>query len=158
MDEARCSAEHVFFLLWQVGPNKTHIDAQVDSLKTRGKTAYYKAILAAVQKMHSQPPETPKWVIALTDGADTEGGKAEVETAVELLRRTPNLNLALITMGEDADVAVLTRLAEAAMAPKPGNVRETLGKIMPADDLSAVKEAFDAIAAEMNSTAGASDA
>ena len=105
-------------------------ESKVDALKTRGKTAYYKAILAAVQKIAMCPPDTPKWIIALTDGADTEGGEAEVKETIALLEKTPNLNLALITMGSDADAAVLARLADAAMKPKPGNARDTLGKIV----------------------------
>ena len=36
--------------LMEVGPNMAHIQERIDGLKTRGKTAYYKAILSAVKK------------------------------------------------------------------------------------------------------------
>jgi len=137
------------------GTNREAVLEKIHRLRTRGRTAYYKAILSGLKKLKNRARDEAKWLIALTDGADTEGGPQEIAECINLLEKTPNLNLALITLGSEADQSVLRRLQEAAKVEKQDNDGDSLGILLRADNLDQVREAFQSIAAEMESSGGA---
>lgn len=105
----------------------------------------------ACETLRAHRNDGPKWVVALTDGADTNSKPNDITKAEAVLRDTPNLNLALITLGDEVDMAVVNRLKNAAI----GGSEPNTGLHMAADNLETVIKAFEAVAETMVSTAGA---
>lgn len=125
--------------------NEQTIKDAVSGLRTRGRTAFYKAIKVAVEQMQARGAEEPKWIVALTDGRDTDSHKGDLDTAVRALEDTAELNLALITLGNDVDMAAINRMREAAQ----NGAHPNMGIHVEANNLQAVKRAFGEIAKEM---------
>jgi len=122
-------------------PSYTEIVGKVEGLRTRGRTAFYNAVKTACAKIKGRTED--RWVIALTDGADTNSAVGAVPEAERILKETPGLNLALITLGGEVDQEKINKLKAAAEAG--GNN----GMHVQADDLHAVRAAFENIANEM---------
>ena len=123
---------------------------KVAAMRTRGKTACYSAIRQAAQKLKVMPADTSKWVVALTDGKDTNSSPNDVSQAAELFKRTEGLNFALISLGNEVNTATINQMVSAA------NDGENTGMLVSAQNMEDVKKAFDEIAdAIMAPTAGA---
>ena len=117
-------------------------------------TAFYKGVREAIEDMRRRPADESKWIVALTDGKDTDSDRSDRNAAANSLLVTPELNLALITLGEEANQPAnkqgLDELIHAAQNGSHPNV----GMLVPATDLEAVKAAFEQIAAEMVAPSG----
>lgn len=133
--------------------NSRKIADAMDVMKTRGKTHFYEAIQTACQTLILPPShirtsadEGAKWVIALTDGADTmraeEQTKAVEMAAKTLTDRHANLNLGIITLGPVTgdDERKISQLKDAAERGGGKAIRKA------ATDVAGVRTAFEEIA------------
>ena len=135
------------------GQSLGHMLGQVDRMKTRGKTACYKAIRQAAEKLKNRPnaAEESKWVVVLTDGKDTSSDASDVPAAVELFKNTDDLNFALISLGNEVDVSTVNRIVSGAQQ------RDNTGMLVSANSMDDVRKAFADIAETMLApSAGAS--
>ena len=89
-------------------------------------------------------PNTPKWLVALTDGADNKSVSRDTDRCLNTLRSTPGLNLALITVGEDMDMRVLQRFLDAAS--EAGNT----ALLVKAKNQEEISKAFETVSAAMS--------
>ena len=121
---------------------------KVRSIRTSGRTKCYGAIREAATKLARYPEDTSKWVVALTDGKDTESQSGDVDAAADLFRKTPGLNFALISLGDDVDKGKINKMVSAAKAGKNSGMLES------ASSMDAVKRAFDKIAESMTMPSG----
>ena len=90
-------------------------------------------------------PEEAKWIVALTDGADTDSAETDMSQALRGLEDSQELNPALITLGTEIDQGAINELQTAA---QQGSY-PCVGMHVEATDLNAVKKAFEDIAKEM---------
>jgi len=131
------------FPLEEKGDNEAQLIDAVGKLKTRGKTAFYSAVNEACEKLvqHGKSVEGQKWVVALTDGADTNSAPSHLNEAVTVIQGS-DINLAVITLGNEVDRGKVSRLIEAT---KQG-AEPSEGMHISANDLDAVRQAFASIA------------
>lgn len=133
---------------------ESQVLSTLSSLETRGATAFYSAVLEGlnllVRDTDPDSMDRQKWCVALTDGTDNKSKGSDIDEALTLLARTPNLNLALITIGDDYDKSAFERYKSASKAA-PGDQRLH----MKASDTDSISKAFKDIARQMVSTAGA---
>ena len=128
--------------------NESTLCSQVAGLRTRGTTAFYAGVLEGAQLLSGgDSGDRQKWLVALTDGGDNCGPRSAIEDAAQIIERTPNMNFALITVGNLTDPA-FTRYKEAA--EKNGSK----GMIVPASDQASIMKAFENVEEAM-ATAGA---
>lgn len=110
---------------------------------------------AAVDK--ASWPQVPKWVVALTDGRDTSSRGGDFDKAVETLRVTNQLNLALITVGQEANersvVSQLQQLVDAAKSLS-ANGEAGQGMRINAGNLEEIEKAFAKVAEVMVASVG----
>lgn len=119
----------------------------VKGLKTRGMTAFYSAILTAAMDIHEKlgsEPNTPKWLVALTDGADNKSAAAHRNEIPDVLASIPNLNLALITVGNDVDLRTCHTFLDAVT--NAGNT----SMLVKANDAASIMAAFENVAEAMS--------
>ena len=118
----------------------------VNNMRCRGLTAFYEAVAVGAARLNKElagEPDTPKWLVALTDGADNKSSAGAAKRAIELLSSTPNLNLALITVGTDMDMKVTKKFLNAA--EKAGNT----SMLVKASNQQQISEAFATVAQAM---------
>lgn len=127
--------------------NEAAFNQQVNSLSTRGATAFYAGVLQGTQLLSNA--SAAKWLVALTDGGDNRGPLSAIDDAVRIMERTPRLNFALITVGPLSDNAFAKYTAA---VQKNGSK----GMIVPASDAQSITKAFEIIESAMI-TAGASN-
>jgi len=142
----------VDFKLDVKGPNESQLVSLVDSMETRGETAFYSAVKDAARMLANDEDDPDhamrsKWIVALTDGADNKSDASDYNSAIQILQSTPKLNFALITIGEEGDQKKFAGLKRAAE-------RDGIGMIVPASNTKAIEDAFAKIAATMAATAG----
>ena len=104
-----------------------------------------------------------KWVVALTDGADTASYPTSVQAACKLMERTPKVNLALITVsGEEKsggcctctpqraseDVADMRVVRQYLKSAYEGEFKGTC-KHIEASSPEAISAAFDSVSSAM---------
>ena len=128
------------FALTPKEDNEAMMSSKVREMRTRGRTACYKAIHEAAAQLKVLSEDTSKWVVALTDGKDTESADSDVTRASELFKGTEGLNFALISLGNEVDRNKVDRMVNAAK--QGGNT----GMLVPAQDMAQVKQAFEEIA------------
>ena len=87
--------------------------------------------------------------MALTDGADNQSARNDASEAVTIIRNTPNLNVALITIGDGINMSMCQRFLDAA---KDAGNKSMLVK---ATNTEQIMKAFADVAAAM---AGAAEA
>jgi len=127
-------------------PERKRMLNSVNNMRCRGMTAFYEAVevgAARLKKELAGEPDTPKWLVALTDGADNKSSAGAANRAIELLSSTPNLNLALITVGTDMDMKVTKTFLNAA--EKAGNT----SMLVKASNQQQISEAFATVAQAM---------
>lgn len=73
---------------------------QIGKLKASGKTAFYDALRNAIDKISLNNDNNSKWVIALTDGADTDSKLENKPNQLAKLLNKININLIIITVGK----------------------------------------------------------
>lgn len=118
----------------------------VNSLRTRGMTAFYSAVHRGAMELAkelSAEPRTPKWLIALTDGADNRSQPGHAAQAVKVISETPNLNVALITVGDGIDMKVCQTFLDAAT--NAGNI----SMLVRASNQQEISKAFETVSAAM---------
>ena len=96
------------------------------------------------------PRDHAKWVVALTDGADTESKGSEDKEAAKLFEQTKNLNFAMISIGEGADEAKVQPMVDAA---RKFNEAISINAKSPAE----VKQAFERSSWSASAGEGAGD-
>jgi len=122
----------------------------VKNMRTRGKTQCYGAIrMAAEQLQAGAPSDVPKWVVALTDGKDTESRSDDVRGAARLFKEAKDLNFAMISLGSEVDVNAVRSIQQGAI--DGGNK----GLLVSAQSMKEVEEAFGNIADELMKPAAA---
>ena len=117
------------------------------TLRTRGMTAFYQACFRGAQSLAASlrdEPTTPKWLVALTDGADNKSDRSSADECVRIIKSTPSLNVALITVGDDIDMRVCRRFLDAAT--EAGNT----GLLVKANNQKEIAEAFETVSAAMS--------
>ena len=130
--------------------NEAFMVNKVNSMRTRGRTACYSAIRQAAERLRTMDPDISKWVVALTDGKDTDSNSGDVSQAAQLFKTTENLNFAMISLGNEVDVPKVNQMVTAA---EQGSNK---GMLVPAHNMNDVKQAFEDIAKSMTApTAGA---
>lgn len=118
----------------------------VDSVETFGRTAFYDAVKQGLGQLGpAVDPGIPKWLVALTDGADTDSSSSSASAAEGLIRATPNMNVAVITVGDlpHQTIGVVNRWVQAAQSAGCTGVH------VPASDADKIREAFESIAEMM---------
>jgi len=134
----------------QGGPASKHMMNIVTQMRTRGRTKFYAAVLAGANELartlHAEP-DTPKWLVALTDGADNLSSVQDWKSACEVLGSVPKLNLALISVGDDVDLKVCNHFLEATT--KAGNT----AMLVKASDQAEIAKAFESVAEAMGGVA-----
>ena len=129
-----------------VANTKKEMITKVKALRARGMTAFYSAVYQAVTKLQTElaaQPNTPKWLVALTDGADNKSTPGDAQRAADIIRRTPNLNVAIITIGDDIDKQVVQTFLDAAKSQKAAAM------LVQAKDQSEIAKAFATVAKAM---------
>lgn len=119
---------------------------KVKSLRTRGMTAFYEAVAKGAELLQTQladEPMTPKWLVALTDGADNRSSRDAASRACATIASTPNLNVAIITVGDSIDMKVTKTFLRAAEGA--GNQ----AMLVQAKDGDEIAKAFKAVSAAM---------
>ena len=129
---------------------------KVKALETQGETAFYDGVLKGIRLVCGEGEKDdvdfrlrPKWVVSLTDGTDNMSQKNSFDEAVQLLKTTPQLNFALITVGLEDDTMdqELKRKFKALSEAPKSNSNE--GLWLRAADSKAISDAFDKIAEKM---------
>ena len=95
----------------------------VGNLVARGGTAFYDAVAYAadmLDRCHLLSAHTPKWVVALTDGADGGSKRGSVKTACTRLQKE-NMNIAVITIGNEVNQSVVGQFISAATQGRQAN-------------------------------------
>ena len=120
---------------------------KVKGLRTRGMTAFYSAVLKGALDLEEQlaaEPTLPKWLVALTDGADNKSNRNDRLEIPKVLKRIPGINLALITVGNDVDIKTCNTFLEA--------VTDAGGTAMlvKATDAASIAAAFQNVAEAMS--------
>ena len=95
------------------------------------------------EKLGSEP-NTPKWLVALTDGADNKSMAAHRNKIPDVLASIPNLNLALITVGNDVDLRTCQTFLDAVT--NAGNT----SMLVKANDAASIMAAFENVAEAMS--------
>ena len=141
----------VEFPLQEAGPadgaaSRSRLET-VRSLRTRGMTAFYSAVLKGALDLEEQlaaEPTLPKWLVALTDGADNKSNRNDRLEIPKVLKRIPGINLALITVGNDVDIKTCNTFLEA--------VTDAGGTAMlvKATDAASIAAAFQNVAEAMS--------
>ena len=75
-------------------PERKRMLNSVNNMRCRGLTAFYEAVAVGAARLNKElagEPDTPKWLVALTDGADNKSSAGAAKRAIELLSSTPNL-------------------------------------------------------------------
>jgi Mg-chelatase subunit ChlD len=130
------------FPLMKKGGNENKIRQDISNLNTFGGTAFFDAVMDGLERLRSLPPDTPKWVIALTDGADQHSSRDKSgRQACDLLRKIPKSNLAIITVGDLPQSTIGNVKKYVAAAASVGN--KALHIV--ASDASKIAEAFETI-------------
>jgi len=131
--------------------NYDFMERKVSGMRTRGRTAFYSAVLQALTNLAElgrQEPSTPKWVIALTDGADNMSSHSALSECLPLLKGNQQLNLALITVGDSLESSSgYDALIDAAKS----GAHQNQGILINAANSGQISEAFGKVAAAMNS-------
>ena len=126
----------------------------VNALRTRGMTAFYDACcegaraLQLVQGRIDCPVpglsvKNPRWLVALTDGADNRSSRESIAECIKTIKNTPNLNVALITVGNEIDLRVCQQFLDAAI--DAGNI----GLMIQANNVEEISNAFAVVAQAM---------
>ena len=126
---------------------RTKMVANVYGMRTRGMTAFYSAVEFGASLLAQQlaaEPDTPKWLVALTDGADNKSKPGAVDRGVQILRSTPKLNLALITVGGEMDMRACVKYMDAVEAA--GNT----SLLVKAKNQVEIAAAFETVSAAMS--------
>ena len=123
------------------------------------RTHFYSAVKRAVELLKGPDHESEcKWIVALTDGADTcdaELRERDKEAAMAGLRDTDDLNLAVITLGEEVNRPEhLTGIEHLVASATKGGREPDAGIRVGANDLQQVEEAFRKIAEQMVAPSG----
>ena len=110
-------------------------------------TAFYSAVLKGALDLEEQlaaEPTLPKWLVALTDGADNKSNRDDRLEIPKVLKRIPGINLALITVGNDVDIKTCNTFLEA--------VTDAGGTAMlvKATDAASIAAAFQNVAEAMS--------
>ena len=141
-----------------------HNLAELHQLQVKGATAFYDAVLQALELLQAEGEKlkyVSKWVVALTDGADTVSFPEAVPKACEILRTTPKMNLALLTVSgkpkrgcfglgnlKYVDVADMNVVNQYLDAARGGKYAGTVLHI-DADNEGAIAAAFDSVSEAM---------
>jgi len=84
------------FDLQCVGSNRSGLRHQAEAACVAcGTTSFYDALVASVAMLNEAPSEHKKWIIALTDGADTSSQR-RLEDAFQALQASPAEPILLI--------------------------------------------------------------
>ena len=110
-------------------------DALVDAVEQAGG-----AIREATEALKGLDPKTPKWVVALTDGKDTDSAASDVQRAADAFRSTKQLNFAFISLGNEVDRPKIDQMVKGA---KDGGNE---GIVASANSMAEVQAAFSRIA------------
>ena len=132
--------------LQQKAGQEAQMLAVVKNMRTRGKTQCYGAIRMAAEQLQS---DVPKWVVALTDGKDTESHSNDARKAAHLFKETKDLNFAMISLGSEVDVNTVRSIQQGAI--DGGNK----GLLVSAQSMEEVEKAFGNIADELMKPAAA---
>jgi len=143
----------VIFPLMLKGDQEPMMIEKVSEVKTFGRTAFYDAVKEGVDFLKNMEggADSTKWLVALTDGADTDSqkdgsryGSDAGRLACEELRSS-DINIAIITVGSlpHETIRVVNNYIEACQATGG------LGLHIVAHDREAISKAFDNIAAMM---------
>jgi Mg-chelatase subunit ChlD len=130
-------AQVVFPLTTIQGNNRATLRQKAsDACKAGGGTAFFDALYDASLMMKKADKESPRWIMALTDGADQHSKKASA-TSVQAMK-AENVDLVVVGVELRADVGSVCE----------GLTKGTSDKSMfiNATDLNALDEAFEAVA------------
>ena len=120
---------------------------KVKAMRTRGKTKFYGAVSEAANALAGKDPNIPKWIVALTDGKDTESEKPGcpnyLQQAADAFGSTTNLNFALISLGDEVERHKVNKIVEGCQR------KDNKGMVVNANSIDEVKTAFEQIAEEI---------
>uniref|UniRef100_A0A7S3F2N0 VWFA domain-containing protein n=1 Tax=Haptolina ericina TaxID=156174 RepID=A0A7S3F2N0_9EUKA len=92
--------------------NVERMKEDVGRMYTRGKTAFFSAVAEACTHVKEFQPTSDdiaaRWLIVLTDGKDTDSADSDAGKAEACFQRE-NVNLALITLGDDYEKDIVQR-------------------------------------------------
>jgi Mg-chelatase subunit ChlD len=128
--------EIVFKTTMIQGNNRAKLrDSAANACKAGGGTAFFDALIDAGKMMAKADKEAPRWIIALTDGAD-QHSKNRMEKALEELKASA---VDLVIVGVELNQAVEGPCQKLATASDKS-------LFINANDMNALDEAFEAVA------------
>lgn len=139
--------QNVFTLTPKKG-NEARMLSQVEAVETFGGTAFYDAVEEGIGLVNQAPGGMPKWLIALTDGADGHSkidNKPPGRRGCEALRRS-SVNIAIITVGDLPANTIQVVKSYCDAAQEAGQQ----GLHIVAHDTQKIAEAFETIASMMD--------
>lgn len=98
--------------------NINFMNNEIDKIYTDGRTAFYGALLTAINLAFEQINSTT-WIIALTDGADNCAHKGTSEKVISKLKSTErDINMVVITVGNLSNICEITSICNSAKRGK----------------------------------------
>lgn len=123
-------------VLHELSTDHGSVRSRLGSLEARGETAVHDAVLAATSMLGAPSDDQQRFIVMLTDGADT-ASDASIGEAIGAVADAGVTFHGVSLETSEGDTSSLFALAEAA----------DLGSVVPATDTAAIEEAYSRIGA-----------